>query len=357
MLKRILTFAIAIGIYSLGYAQSNYPSPKQGIVEIKNFTFHTGEKMDLVNLGYTTIGTLKTDANGKATNAVLIMHGTTGSGTGFLSERFAGNLFGKGQILDANEYYVVLSDAIGHGRSSKPSDGLRMNFPRYNYDDMVNLMHKMLIEGLGVNHLRLVMGTSMGGMNTWVWGYLYPDFMDALMPLASTPVEIAGRNRMMRKMMMDAIMDDPAWANGNYQIKPLGHKHAMHTLLMMTSTPLQWQKNYPTRESAEAYLSQRVDSYFNAIDPNDLIYAFDASRDYNPSLHLEKIKAPLLSINSADDQVNPPELELTEQVIGRVTNGKFILLPITDETVGHGTHSVPAVWGFYLAEFLKSTKK
>ncbi|MGE0930556.1 alpha/beta fold hydrolase [Peijinzhouia sedimentorum] len=357
MLKYIFTFALLLGLYSIAQAQNNYPSPKQGIVEVKDFTFHTGEKMDLVKLGYTTIGTLKKDANGNATNAVLIMHGTTGSGSSFLSDRFAGNLFGKGQILDANEYFIILSDAIGHGRSSKPSDGLRMNFPRYNYDDMVNLMHGMLTEGLGVNHLRLVMGTSMGGMNSWVWGYLYPDFMDALMPLASTPVEIAGRNRMMRKMMMDAIMDDPTWANGNYQTKPLGHKHAMHTLIMMTSSPLQWQKNYPTRESAEAYLKQRVDSYFNAIDPNDLIYAFDASRDYNPSLHLEKIKAPLLSINSADDQVNPPELELTEQVIDRVPKGKFILLPITDETIGHSTHSVPAVWGQYLAEFLKSTEK
>ena len=357
MLKHLFIFTLIIGISSLCDAQISYPSPQQGITEIKNFTFHTGEKMDVVNLGYTTIGTLKKDANGKATNAVLIMHGTTGSGSSFLSERFAGNLFGEGQILDANKYFIILSDAIGHGRSSKPSDGMRMNFPRYNYDDMVNLMHKMLTEGLGVNHLRLVMGTSMGGMNTWVWGYLYPDFMDALMPLASTPVEIAGRNRMMRKMMMDAIMEDPDWAGGNYQTKPLGHRHAMHTLLMMTSSPLQWQKNYPTREASEAYLKQRVDGYFNAIDPNDLIYAFDASRDYNQSLHLEKIKAPLLSINSADDQVNPPELELTEKVIDRVANGKFILLPITDETVGHGTHSVPAVWGKYLEAFLKETEK
>jgi homoserine O-acetyltransferase len=222
---------------------------------------------------------------------------------------------------------------------------------------MVDLQYRLITEHLGINHLLLVMGTSMGGMNTWVWGYRYPDFMDGLMPLASTPSEIAGRNRMLRKMIVDAITLDPAWMNGNYSQKFLGHQLAMHSLLIMTSSPYHWQKDYPTREEAEAELERRVMRYYDAIDPNDMIYAFEASRDYNPSLHLEKIKAPLLSINSADDQVNPPELELTEKVIDRVKNGNFIVLPISPETIGHSTHSVPAVWGSYLEQFLNRIQK
>lgn len=342
---------------SHAFAQQPYRQYKEGLAVIKDFTFHTGDRMEEVNIGYITLGTPKKDAGGKTTNAVLIMHGTTGSGNGFLSDRFAGQLFGPGQLLDANEHYIILTDAIGHGRSSKPSDGMRMRFPKYNYDDMVDLQYRLITEHLGVNHLLLVMGTSMGGMNSWVWGYRYPDFMDGLMPLASTPAEIAGRNRMLRKMMVDAITSDPDWMNGNYTEKFLGHKLAMHSLLVMTSSPYHWQKDYPTREEAEAELERRVMRYYNALDPNDMIYAFEASRDYNPSLHLEKIKAPLLSINSADDQVNPPELELTEKVIDRVKNGRFILLPITPETIGHSTHSVPAVWGKHLEEFLNQIKQ
>jgi homoserine O-acetyltransferase len=338
------------------YSQTRYPNQNEGVATIKNFSFHTGDRMEEVKLGYITLGTPRKDASGKTSNAVLIMHGTTGSGNGFLSDRFAGQLFGPGQILDANEHFIILTDAIGHGKSSKPSDGLRMDFPKYNYDDMVDLQYRLLTEHLEVNHLLLVMGTSMGGMNTWVWGYRYPDFMDGLMPLASTPAEIAGRNRMLRKMMVDAITSDPDWKEGNYTEKFLGHKMAMHSLLVMTSSPYHWQQDYPTREEAEAELERRVMRYYNSIDPNDMIYAFEASRDYNPSLHLEKIKAPLLCINSADDQVNPPELELTEKVIHRVKNGRFVLLPISPETIGHSTHSVPAVWGNYLEAFLEEIK-
>ena len=356
-MKNLVIVILALFFALTGYGQNVYPNYQEGLAKITNFSFHTGEQMEEANMGYITLGTPKKDAGGKTSNAVLIMHGTTGSGNAFLSERFGGQLFGPGQLLDANEHFIILTDAIGHGRSSKPSDGLRMAFPKYNYEDMVHLMYRLLTEHLEVNHLMLVMGTSMGGMNAWVWGYLYPDFMDGLMPLASTPAEIAGRNRMMRKMMVDAITLDPEWKEGNYTAKFLGHRLAMHSLLFMTSSPYHWQQDYPTRAEAEAELERRVERYYQSIDPNDMIYAFEASRDYNPSLHLEKIKAPLMAINSADDQVNPPELELTEKVIHRVANGQFILLPISPETIGHSTHSLPAVWGKHLEAFLREIKQ
>jgi homoserine O-acetyltransferase len=356
-MRKIILSAICLSLMTLGLmAQSPYPNYREGVAQIKNALFHTGEELPSVNLGYITLGTPKRNAEGKTTNAILIMHGTTGSGRAFLSERFGGQLFGKGQLLDANEYFIILTDAIGHGRSSKPSDGMKMNFPKYNYEDMVSLMYRLLTEHLEVNHLHLVMGTSMGGMNTWVWGYLYPDFMDGLVPLASTPAEIAGRNRMIRQMVVDAITGDPAWNQGNYTEKFFGFRMAMHSMIFMTSDPYHWQEDFPTRASAEAELKRRVDNYYNSMDPNDMMYAFQASRDYNPALHLEKIKAPLMAINSADDQVNPPELQLTERVIHRVKNGKFILLPITPQTIGHSTHSVPTVWSKYLEEFLLSIK-
>ncbi len=287
---------------------------------------------------------------------MLIVHGTTGAGGAFLNERFAGVLFGPGQLLDATKYYIILPDAVGHGKSSKPSDGLKMKFPAYTYDDMVKAQYQLITEHLGVNHLRLVMGTSMGAMHTWVWGYTYPDFMNALMPLASLPVEIAGRNRVQRKMILDAIKNDPQWMNGNYTAQPQGLTYAIHSLLFMTSSPLQWQKNSPTKDEAEKFLQTSVERYRSTLDANDMLYQFDASRFYNPFPHLEKIKAPLLAVNSADDQVNPPELGLMETGIKKVKNGRYVLLPITDETRGHGTHSVPKIWGSYLGELLKASE-
>ncbi len=339
-------------------SQNSYPEPIEGDYLIKNFTFEKGEKMKEVNLHYRTLGEIKKDVNGQVTNAVLIMHGTTGSGKGFLSEKFAGGLFGKGQLLDATEYFIILTDAIGHGNSSRPSDGLHMKFPKYTYDDMVLLQYKLLTEHLGVNHLRLVMGTSMGGMNSWVWGYTYPGFMDALMPLASLPVEIAGRNRMNRKMMIDAIMLDPDWRNGEYETQPkLGLTAAVHALVFMVSSPLQWQMVAPTRETSEEMFEKMVKRYYSNLDANDLIYQFDASREYNPLPHLEKIIAPCFAINSADDQVNPPELKILDKAIKKVKKGRYILLPITEKTSGHGTHSNPAIWGKYLAELLEISRK
>ncbi|HEV2122577.1 MAG TPA: alpha/beta fold hydrolase, partial [Chloroflexota bacterium] len=333
-----------------------YPTPVEGDYLIPNFRFESGEVLPELRLHYRTLGTPERGPDGLVNNAVLIMHGTTGSGQSFLSDAFAGNLFGPGQLLDATKYFIILPDAIGHGKSSRPSEGLRMRFPKYTYDDMVEAQYRLITEHLGINHLRLVMGTSMGGMHTWMWGYRYPEFMDSLLPLASAPVEIAGRNRMLRKMMVDAIVQDPEWRRGEYTEQPRGLTGAIHALLFMVSSPLQWQKQAPTREAAEEFLAERVAAYRRSLDANDMIYAFESSRFYNPAPHLEKIRAPLLAINSADDQVNPPELGILEREIQRVPNGRFVLLPITEETRGHGTHSIPAIWGRYLAELLAQTE-
>lgn len=320
-----------------------------------DFAFATGEVLPELRLHVTTLGAPRRSANGQVTNAVLLLHGTGGRGEAFLREQFAGVLFGPGQLLDANRYYIILPDGIGHGRSSKPSDGLRARFPRYTYDDMVRAHYRLLTEKLGVNHLRLVMGTSMGGMQSWMWGYLYPMFMDALLPLASVPVQIAGRNRMTRRMIMDGIRQDPSWLGGNYVQQPAGLKTAVYALLFMVSSPLHWQTLASTLPEADALFDQLVADYMSRMDANDMIYQFDASRTYDPQPHLEKIVAPLLAINSADDQVNPPELGLVEREIGRVKNGRFVLLPITSDTRGHGTHSWPALWQQHLAGLLAAT--
>jgi homoserine O-acetyltransferase len=338
-----------------GYSQAKYPAPAEGDYAIKDFQFVSGDKLPSLNLHYTTIGRPQTK-DGRVVNAVIIMHGTTGSGRNFLSDLFASNLFAPGQLLDAEKYYIILPDAIGHGKSSKPSDGLHMRFPKYTYDDMVLADYRLLTEHLQVNHARLVMGTSMGGMHTWVWGYRYPDFMDALMPLASLPAAIAGRNRIQRKMAIDLIKMDPEWKGGEYTQQPkLGLSGAISSMIFMTSSPLQMQRSAPTRELAETMLDNLEKRYLNSLDANDFIYQFDASRDYNPAPFLSKIKAPLVAINSADDQVNPPELGLMEAEIKNVKNGKYILLPITDKTTGHGTHSNPTIWSGYLKELLQNS--
>ncbi len=353
-----ITFLLVLFLFACASSEAqDYPTPVEGDFIIENFEFEKGGILEKLNLHYRTIGTPKTGSDGKVNNAVLILHGTTGNGGGFLSDRFAGNLFGPGQLLDAAKYFIILTDGIGHGKSSKPSDGLRMDFPAYTYNDMVVAQYRLLTEHLKVNHLRLVMGTSMGGMHSWVWGYMYPDFMDALMPLASAPVEIAGRNRMLRMMIINSIKNDPAWNNGNYEDQPPGLTYAMHGLIFMVSSPYQWQKAAPTREKAEVFLEQKITRYASMMDANDLIYQFDASRFYNPSPHLQKIKAPLIAINSADDQVNPPELGILKEEIKKVKNGQYILLPITSETIGHSTHSKPKIWGEYLERLLQSSEE
>ncbi len=332
--------------------QQQYPAPVAGDYVIKDFKFESGEVLPELRQHYLTIGTPRKDASGRVVNAVLIGHGTGGSGRSFLSASFAGVLFVPGGLLDAREYFIILPDGIGHGASSKPSEGLHMRFPQYTYDDMVDAQYRLLTEHLGVNHLRIVMGTSMGGMHTWVWGERYPDFMDGLVPLASVPTQIAGRNRMMRKMIQDSIRNDPGWSNGEYSSQPRGLENAVHILLFMVSSPLQWQKSAPTRDAADRFLADQVRSRMAGNDANDMLYQFDASRNYDPSPKLESIIAPLLAINSADDQVNPPELGLMERLIPRVKRGRYVLLPITDQTRGHGTHSLPAVWGSHFKAFL-----
>ena len=319
---------------------------------INDFAFAGGETIRELRLHYRTLGSPRRDARGKVSNTVLILHGTTGSGAQFLRDSFAGELFGPGQLLDANHYFIILPDGIGHGGSSKPSDGARMRFPRYGYRDMARAQHALLTEGLGVDHVSLVMGTSMGGMHTWLWGQLFPDFMDYLAPLASLPAEIAGRNRMIRKMIIDSIQSDPAWNGGEYEGQPPGLISAIHLLIMMTSCPLQWQKEAPTRTAADAMLEERIRAHASTLDANDMIYQFAASEDYDPAPGLSRIKAPLLAINSADDQVNPPELGIMEMAIPQVKRGRYILLPIDEQTRGHGTHTLAAVWKHHLAVLL-----
>jgi len=332
------------------------PKPTEGDYLLHDFHFGSGEAMAELKLHYTTYGKPVTDANGHVKNAVMVLHGTTGSGEQFTGANFAGVLFGPGELLDANRYFIILPDGIGHGHSSKPSDGLHARFPHYDYDDMVEAQHRLLTEGLKVDHLRLLMGTSMGCMHSWVWLETYPDFVDAAMPLACLPVQIAGRNRMTRKMMMDSIRNDPQWMRGEYQQQPADLRSALDVFLIIATSPLQLQKNYPTRDQADAYLDQFLNSRMSTMDANDMLYALDASRNYDPSPRLDHIKAPVMFVNSADDQINPPELGIAEEQIKKVKKGRFILLPITDQTRGHGTHSLPAVWKQYLAQLLAESE-
>ena len=324
----------------------------QGDYKVRNFVFQTGDTLPELTLHYTTLGRPQRDGGGVVRNAVLILHGTGGSGRGFLSASYAGELFGPGQLLDSSRYYIILPDGIGHGGSSKPSDGRKAAFPRYGYADMVAAQHKLVTEHLGVNHLRLIMGTSMGCMHGWMWGYSYPTFMDGLAPFACVPTQIAGRNRMIRTMAMDAIRADPAWNGGNYTSQPPGLRAAQMMLYIMSSAPLVQQTQAPTRDRADSVIRAYLDARMRSTDANDFLYQFDASRDYDPSPHLARISAPALFINSADDQVNPPELGLAEALAARMPKTRFIMLPIGPETRGHGTHSLPRVWGAYLREFL-----
>ncbi len=324
----------------------------QGDHIVRGFKFRSGEVLPELRLHYTTLGTPRKDAKGIVRNAVMILHGTGGAGRSFLGNAFAGGLFAPGKLLDSSKYYIILPDGIGHGGSSKPSDGLHAKFPKYTYDDMVDAQHRLLTEKLGVNHLRLILGTSMGCMQGWVWGYTYPDFMDGLAPFACVPAQIAGRNRMIRTMAMDAIRNDPSWKGGEYTKQPEGLRTASMMLYVMGSAPLLNHKQAPTRDAADSVIRTYLDQRMQSSDANDFLFQFDASRDYDPSPFLDKITAPALYINSADDQVNPPELGIAETLAKKIVHAKFILLPITPETRGHGTHSLPAVWGDYLRDFL-----
>jgi len=337
-------------------AQSLAPEPAAGDAVLDDFHFANGEMLPKVKLHYVTYGKKQDDA-GRTTNAVLVLHGTGGSSAQFLVPNFAGVLFGPGQLLTAEQYYLVIPDGIGHGGSTRPSDGLRAKFPHYTYADMVSAHHRLLTERLGVNHLRLVIGTSMGGMHTWVWGETFPEFMDALMPLASLPAAIAGRNRMWRKMAGDLIKDDPEWHGGDYTAQPRGLKGALALMLVISGSPLQWLQQAPDRAAADAAVDKYMAERFAKTDANDLLYALDASRDYDPSPLLEKIEAPLLALNFADDAINPPELSLLEKNLARVGHGKAVVLPLSEKTRGHQTHTWPELWQSHLAELLARSKR
>jgi homoserine O-acetyltransferase len=334
------------------------PAPAaEGDASLRNFRFASGESLADLRVHYRAFGRPSRDGSGHVRNAVLVLHGTTGSGAQFVQANFAGELFGPGQPLDTARTYVILPDGIGHGRSSKPSDGLHARFPRYRYGDMITAHYRLLTESLGVDHLRLVMGTSMGGMHTWLWGERYPDFMDALMPLASLPAQIAGRNRVWRRMVIDAIRNDPGWSGGDYATQPQSLRTAAGMLWFMGSNPVIRQRQAGTLAIADSVIDAFVANYLKTGDANDMLYALEASGDYDPAPGLPKIRAPLLAINSADDLINPPELGILEREITRVPKGRAIVIPMSEKTVGHGTHTMATVWKQYLEELLRESER
>jgi len=351
-LKRVLFTLLLAAL--LGQACAAPTDVVEGTHTARNFRFSSGETLPELRLHYRTVGTPQRDAQGRIRNAVLVMHGTGGTGGQFIRPEFSGELFRPGGVLDASQYFIVLPDAIGHGHSSKPSDGLRAGFPRYGYEDMVRAQHLLLTEGLKIEHLRLVMGTSMGGMHAWLWGQRYPDFMDALMPLASLPTQIAGRNRIWRRVVIDAIRRDPAWLNGNYKQQPPSLAVASEMLMFMSSNPVLRQQAMPTLAATDAAIDAAVAAGEKNMDANDFLYQIEASRDYDPAPGLAHIKAPLLAVNSADDLINPPELLILEEGIKQVAKGRAIVLPLSPQTRGHGSHTVATLWQRELATLLEA---
>jgi len=350
-------FALSVCLAAMAQDALKYHAAEGDFIA-HNFKFRSGEQLADLRLHYRTLGQPSRDANGHITNAVLLLHGTGGSGQQFLAPQFADELYGPGQPLDVSHYFIILPDGIGHGQSSKPSDGMHAHFPQYDYDDMVAAQHLLLTEGLGVQHLRLILGTSMGCMHSFVWGETYPTFMDALMPLACLPVQIAGRNRVSREMMMVAIRNDPDWKNGEYTEQP---KRALRTvedlLVILGSAPFVMQKQLPTRDDADKFVSATVEGRIAGLDANNTLYQINSSRNYDPSPHLEEIVASVMWINSADDFINPPELGIAEKQSKRLKNGTFVLLPISENTHGHGTHTWAAAWKNYLVDLLNRSAR
>jgi homoserine O-acetyltransferase len=336
---------------------ADVPEPTTGDYMLRDFRFASGETLPELRIHYRTFGEPRKDGDGVVRNAVLILHGTTGSGANFLRPEFSGELFGKGQLLDATRMYLILPDSIGHGGSTRPSDGLHARFPRYGYRDMIEAQHRLLTDGLKVNHLRLVMGTSMGGMHTWLWGETHPDFMDALLPLASLPTQISGRNRAWRRVVIDAIRHDPGWEGGEYRTQPQALRTAAEMLFLMSNNPVERQKEAPTREKADRILDDFVTRTMRTSDANDVLYALGSSSDYDPGPALERIRAPLLAINFEDDLINPPELGILEREIKRVERGRAILVPRSDRTRGHGTHTLAAIWKDQLQRLLDESQR
>ena len=355
-----LTFFCTLTVIAQNQPVSKWPI-QDNVYVIKNFRFGTGETLPELTLHYLTLGQPHRGADGHVDNAILLLHGTGGDRHTLLNPVFSNVLFGLGQPFDITKYFLILPDDIGHGDSSKPSDGLHMKFPRYDYDDMVHSQYIMLTEGMHVDHLRLILGTSMGCMQSWVWGETYPQFMDALAPFACYPVELAGRNRMTRYIAIESIKNDPAWKDGEYTSQPVeGLRGAEAMLLIMGSSALQMQKNYPTRALAEKYVDDYMARSIPHVDANNLIYYVNASRNYNPEPKLSSIVAPALWINSADDFINPPELAqqiISARVLPKMPKTKFVILPITDATRGHGTHTQAAIWEDELIRFMTETEK
>ncbi|MFL6754455.1 MAG: alpha/beta fold hydrolase [Sphingomicrobium sp.] len=334
----------------------SWPTHEQDIV-LKDFRFRDGESLPALRMHLTTLGTPHRNAAGEIDNAVMVLHGTGGTGKQFLAPQFADELYGPGQPLDINRYYVILPDNIGHGGSSKPSNGLRMRFPKYDYDDMIAAQHRMLTESLGVTHLRLIMGTSMGCMHSFVWAETYPEFASALMPLACEPIEIAGLNRMWRQLSINGIKADPAWQGGNYTREPMaGLRAAQNLLFVAGAAPLLYQKQYPTRLAASAFAEERVANALKSLDANDLIYQLDSSRNYNPWPDLERIRVPLMWINSADDFINPRNLAVPGQALKRMPTARFRLIAETADTHGHGTHTWARFWKADLISLLERSE-
>jgi homoserine O-acetyltransferase/O-succinyltransferase len=339
--------SVALALTPLTASAADYPAPKQGDWIARDFRFHTGQTMPELRLHYTTIG----EPTGQP---VLVLHGSGGSAANMLTPAFAGELFGPGQPLDAAKYYVIIPDGLGHGKSSKPSDGMKTAFPKYNYDDMVDAHYRLVKEGLGVNHLRLVIGNSMGGMHTWIWGGRYPQFMDALVPMASQPTEMAARNWMLRRMMIETIRNDPDYNGGNYTAQPRMMKYAVNAYGIATGGgTLAYQMLAPTAGAADKLVDERLAVAVTA-DANDFIYQWEASHDYNPSVDLDKIEAALLAINAADDERNPPETGVTDAALKRVKNGRLFLIPASTETRGHLTTGNAAFWKQQVQELLQT---
>ena len=338
-------------------ARAQWATQERDIV-LNDVRFRDGEALPSVRIHVTTLGSPHRDAAGRIDNAVMVLHGTGGTGKQFLQPQFADELYGPGQPLDIRKYWVILPDNIGHGKSSKPSDGLRMKFPKYDYDDMVAAQHRMLTEGLGITHMRLIMGTSMGCMHSFVWGETYPDFASALMPLACEPIEIVGLNRMWRQLAVDGIKADPAWQDGNYTAQPTqGLRTAESLLFVAGAAPLYYQAQYPTRQAAIAYAEDRVASGMKELDANDLIYQLDSSRTYNPWPNLARIKVPLTWINSADDFINPRNLDVPGRALKRMPSARFRLIAESAETRGHGTHTWARFWKSDLSALLKRSER
>ena len=351
MHKPFLLFA-ALALIATPALANDWPS-KDGEVILKDFAFTDGEKLSEVRMHYTTLGTPHKGADGAIDNAIMVLHGTGGSGKSFLVPQFADELYGPGQPFDITKNYIILPDNLGHGGSSKPSDGMRMAFPTYDYDDMVTAEYRMLTEGLGVTKLKLILGTSMGCMQAFVWGTTRPGFAQRLAPFACNATEIAGRNRVWRKMSIDAIKADPAWKGGNYSEQPAaGMRTSTYLSMIAGCNPVALQALYPTREAAEAWLAKSFEARSKGVDANDNIYQLDASRHYNPGPLLEKITVPVLWINSADDFINPPGLHLAEAAAKRMPRARFILIPESAETKGHGTHTWAKFWKGDLARLL-----